>query len=66
MVGAPEDLHLSPGDEGSKVVACIGPSTADAARELGFRVDVVPDDHSSRGLALALAASYRAGGNIER
>jgi uroporphyrinogen III methyltransferase/synthase len=66
MVGAPEDLSLSPGDEAGKLVACIGPSTAEAAREIGFRVDVVPQDHSSKGLAMALAAAYRSDGNIER
>lgn len=64
MVGAPEDLGLSPGDSGRKLVACIGPSTADAAAELGFRVDVVPQEHSSKGMALALADAFRRGGNI--
>lgn len=59
MVGAPEDLGLSTSDEGSKLVACIGPSTAAAARELGFRVDAVAEEHSSRGLALALAGAFR-------
>lgn len=66
MVGAPDDLGLSQGDSGPKVVACIGPSTADAALELGFRVDVMPEDHTARGLALALAAHIRTDGNIER
>ena len=59
MVGAPEDLDLAAGPPTTKVVACIGPSTAAAARELGFRVDVVPEEHSARGLALALAAAFR-------
>lgn len=63
MVGAPDDLGLA-ADEGSKLVACIGPSTAEAASELGFRVDVVPDDHSAKGLAIALADAFRNGGNI--
>ena len=63
MVGAPDDLGLA-ADEGSKLVACIGPSTAEAASELGFRVDVVPDEHSAKGLAVALADAFRKGGNI--
>jgi uroporphyrinogen III methyltransferase / synthase len=58
MVGAPEDLGLAPGDAGGKLVACIGPSTAAAASELGFRVDVVPGEHTSKGLALALAQHF--------
>jgi uroporphyrinogen III methyltransferase/synthase len=63
MVGAPEDLRVTSGDDGTKIVACIGPSTADAARELGFRVDVVPEEHTAKGLATALADVFR-GGNI--
>ena len=60
MVGAPDDLELA-GDEATKLVACIGPSTAEAARELGFRVDVIPDEHTSKGMALALADAFRSG-----
>lgn len=65
MVGAPDDLGLASGDKAGRLVACIGPSTATAAEELGFRVDVVPDEHTSRGLAVALADAFRShGGNI--
>ncbi len=39
------------------VVACIGPITAAAARELGLRVDVEPAEHTVPALADALAAS---------
>jgi uroporphyrinogen III methyltransferase/synthase len=39
-----------------RVVACIGPVTADAARRAGFRVDVVAAEHSVDGLVKALAA----------
>jgi uroporphyrinogen III methyltransferase/synthase len=39
-----------------RVVACIGPVTADAARAAGLRVDVVAADHSVEGLVAALAA----------
>ena len=58
-VGPPDDLGLTSGDAVGKIVACIGPSTSAAAEELGFRVDVVPDDHSSKGLAMALADAFR-------
>jgi uroporphyrinogen III methyltransferase/synthase len=36
------------------VVACIGPVTADTARELGLRVDVVPAEYTGAALAGAL------------
>lgn len=36
------------------VVACIGPVTADTARHLGLRVDVVADVHTTDGLVDAL------------
>jgi uroporphyrinogen-III synthase len=36
------------------VVAAIGPTTAEAARELGVEVRVVPREHSARALADAL------------
>jgi uroporphyrinogen III methyltransferase/synthase len=42
------------------VVAVIGPTTAAAARELGVRVDAMPDAPSMAALARALAA-HRAG-----
>jgi uroporphyrinogen III methyltransferase/synthase len=47
-----EDLGLDP--EGERRVACIGPTTADAARDLGFRVDVVADPHTIEGLVAAV------------
>jgi uroporphyrinogen III methyltransferase/synthase len=37
-------------------VACIGPITADTARRLGLRVDVVADVHTVPGLVDALVA----------
>jgi uroporphyrinogen-III synthase len=37
-------------------VACIGPVTAQAARDAGFTVDVVADDPSVAGLVAALSA----------
>jgi uroporphyrinogen-III synthase len=35
-------------------VACIGAKTADSAREYGFFVSVMPDDHTIPGLVMAL------------
>lgn len=40
-----------------KTVACIGPITAEAARELGLRVDVVADDFTVDGLIEALESA---------
>ena len=40
------------------LVACIGPVTADTARELGMRVDVVPDTYTVRALADALVTRF--------
>jgi uroporphyrinogen III methyltransferase/synthase len=39
-----------------KIVACIGPVTAQTARSAGLHVDVVANDSTSEGLAEALAA----------
>jgi len=36
-------------------VACIGPVTADTARKLGLRVDIIAREYTTRGLALAIA-----------
>ncbi|MGH2729896.1 MAG: uroporphyrinogen-III synthase, partial [Actinomycetota bacterium] len=54
MFGPPSELGLGPGDDASRMVACIGPVTAEAARELGFKVDVVPAEHTSEGIVAAL------------
>ncbi len=56
QVSRPEDLGLDPGTANGKLVACIGPRTAEAAEQLGFRVDLVPAEHSAEGLAAALSA----------
>ena len=42
------------------VVACIGPLTAAAARDLDIHVDLVPDSHSIAGLVDGLAANVAA------
>ena len=43
-----------------KCVACIGPVTAEAARELGVHVDVIATRHTVAGLLEALSAHYGA------
>jgi uroporphyrinogen III methyltransferase/synthase len=43
---------------GRPLVACIGPVTAETARELGMRVDVVPARYTAAALADALAARF--------
>lgn len=39
-------------------VACLGPITAQAARELGLRVEIVAQEHTVQGLVRALVASF--------
>ena len=41
------------------VIACIGPITADTARELGLRVDVEAAEHTVPGLVAALREAIR-------
>ncbi len=48
---------LNPGTV-SSTVACIGPVTADTARELGLRVDVQPDDYTLPALVQALVGYF--------
>ncbi|HHJ06224.1 MAG TPA: uroporphyrinogen-III synthase, partial [Anaerolineae bacterium] len=43
-----------------KTVACIGPVTAKAARQLGLRVDLVPDTYTISGLIEALETQFKA------
>ena len=40
------------------VIACLGPITADAAREAGLRVDLVAEPYTTAGLVAALAAHF--------
>ena len=56
IAGPPEVLGLTPEAREARTVACIGPATAEAARSLGLRVDVLPDEHTGRGLVAALRA----------
>ncbi len=45
------DPHQLPG---SPQIACIGPKTAQAAREAGFKVDIIPDEYTVSGLVAAI------------
>ncbi|MFB6218593.1 MAG: uroporphyrinogen-III synthase [Halobacteriaceae archaeon] len=49
---------------GDATVCAIGPTTADALREAGVRVDVVPEEFSSAGLVAALDGAV-AGRSVE-
>jgi len=46
-------------------LACIGPATADAARETGWTVDLVPEKYSSAGLVDALAETVDPDATVE-
>ncbi len=50
----PAEAGVTPADSGERRVVCIGPVTAQAASELGFRVDAVADEQSSEGLVRAV------------
>lgn len=56
VVGPPAAIGLGggPGAGDEKVVACIGPVTAEAALSLGVRVDLVAPQHTVDGLVAAL------------
>jgi uroporphyrinogen III methyltransferase/synthase len=45
------------------LIACIGPITAETARELGLRVDVEASEHTVPGLVRALREQVRQGGH---
>jgi uroporphyrinogen III methyltransferase/synthase len=45
--------------EGTQV-ACMGPVTADTARRLGMRVDIIAGEYTTRGLAQAVATHFNA------
>ena len=52
----PDDLFFSLLDR--VTVACIGPITADTAKELGFNVDVMADEFTIPGLCKAIVRHY--------
>jgi uroporphyrinogen III methyltransferase/synthase len=39
-------------------IACMGPVTADTARRLGMRVDIIAGEYTTRGLAQAVASHF--------
>ncbi|MCL5275132.1 MAG: uroporphyrinogen-III synthase [Chloroflexi bacterium] len=53
-------VELAGRDVGNAAVACIGPITAQTARDLGLRVDVVADEYTTGGLVQALAGYFQA------
>jgi len=42
---------------GDAMVACMGPVTADTARKLGLKVEIIAREYTTRGLAAAVAAA---------
>jgi uroporphyrinogen-III synthase len=57
---------LAGGRRAPRVVACIGPVTAEAARRAGFDVDVVAAEHSAAGLVAALSSYVSGDRSAER
>lgn len=53
-------------ENGDKVVACIGETTAGAARAAGVRVDVLPDDASAEAVAEGLARWFATASGMAR
>lgn len=47
---------------GDATVACIGPTTASAARSVGIPVEVMAEEHSTSGMVAALERHYSAAG----
>ena len=56
MLGATDVRRLVRG--GRPAVACIGPVTADTARELGLPVDIVPEEYTAPALARAVTRHF--------
>ncbi|HYR95636.1 MAG TPA: uroporphyrinogen-III C-methyltransferase [Candidatus Binatus sp.] len=54
------------GRDGGPAVACIGPVTAETARELGLRVDVMPSAYTIPALAAALGDHFAGARTPER
>ncbi|WP_254766346.1 uroporphyrinogen-III synthase [Salinilacihabitans rarus] len=52
-------------DPGEAAVCAIGPATADALREAGYEVDLVPAEYTSAGLVDALADDGADGARVE-
>jgi uroporphyrinogen III methyltransferase/synthase len=50
----PAEAGLAPDSSGARKVVCIGPGTARAATDLGFRTDAIAQEQSDEGLVQAL------------
>ena len=59
-------MRLAGGVPDAVKVACIGPITAQTAREHGLTVDVVADEYTTQGLKDALVAYYSASTSTSR
>jgi len=60
-----ESVSLDPRNlPGDPLVACIGPITAQTARESGFEVSVIADEYTIEGLLEALQEYYQEGRSI--
>jgi uroporphyrinogen III methyltransferase / synthase len=55
LVGPPDKLGLATDSGSEKLVGCIGLKTGGRLSELGFRIDVVPDEHTVEKLVEALS-----------
>ncbi|GAB4544019.1 MAG: hypothetical protein Kow0063_37610 [Anaerolineae bacterium] len=53
-------------DYGSPLIACIGPVTADTARELGLPVHVMAGQYTIEGLVNALEIEFQKGSSLKR
>jgi len=53
-----QEAGLGPDALAGVIIACIGPVTADAARDAGLRVDLVPDEYTVTGLVTALQRKF--------
>lgn len=60
VTGFTANVENVPTAVAGKIVACIGPITAETARAAGMRVDVIADTFTADGLTDALAASIPA------
>jgi uroporphyrinogen III methyltransferase/synthase len=58
FVAAAGGAEFAPALASGKIVACIGPIVADAAREAGLTVDLVAAPYTGRGLVDALSAHF--------
>jgi uroporphyrinogen-III synthase len=63
--GEDTPVEGTPGRDDGPAIACIGPATADAAREAGWTVELIPEEYSSTGIVAAFDAIGADGVRIE-